>query len=398
MPGMTSSVRKPPHGVEHLACGRPPVQPGVSGSGVGRRRRTGRLPLVGCEQLDQVPLLLGDAPADRRQLVRADRTREVRPRLTHAADAPLQRLLHQPPVEARRGRPAARPRLRTRRRAGRSCRRRRPRAARRTATPSRTATRGPRADRRRARAPSRSTAARPRSSTMTLPMPQVAVDDRRRGARRPVGARASRTPSRTSGSVRRPPRTRPSTARASSTSAAPGTSAGSMACSPARNRPELVDEVLARARRTRRRAGSCGRASRPARALITRAGRAEQRAVVVDEHLGHARGRPCGTRASRRPPAASTAARPGRPGGSRRKIERAAVRRERPRLAGRAAGQPLQARRSSTGPEDRFERGLRAAQIPTLVPTGTSSTTWSRYSERPAPVEVAVAPASSCPR
>ena len=87
------------HRVEHLSSRRPTEQVGLVGP-LGRQRRgAGGRPRVGREQLDEVPLLLGHASTDGGQLVRANRARQVRPRLTHAADAPLQRLLHEPPVE-----------------------------------------------------------------------------------------------------------------------------------------------------------------------------------------------------------------------------------------------------------------------------------------------------------
>ena len=74
----------------------------------------------------------------------------------------------------------------------------------------------------------------------------------------------------------------------------------------------------------------------------------------------------------------------GRPGGSRRRMSSSPsavndhVSRDAPPVS--RCSPPI-----STGRRARARARRRAAQMPALVPTGTSSTTWSRYSDRPAP-------------
>src|SRR5205823_10255527 len=58
-----------------------------------------RLPLRRGQELDQIPLLFGYPPSDGSQLDGADSTGEVDGGLAHATNAPLERLLDEPPVE-----------------------------------------------------------------------------------------------------------------------------------------------------------------------------------------------------------------------------------------------------------------------------------------------------------
>ena len=149
---------------------------------------------------------------------------------------------------------------------------------------------------------------------------------------------------------------------------------------------EVVDEVracarvlvvaqdLARRASRRRRATSRGLRCR-ARCRRRRRGRRARR-----DRRG------C-TRAHRvRFAAASTPGSARAPGRIATQDERLAVRGERPRLARRAAGQLRAGPRSRPRPRTRREDGAQSAQMSTLVPTGMPSTTWSRYSDRPAPV------------
>ena len=300
---------------------------------------------------------------------------------------------HEPPVErvAVDGPAAGAPRRR--RRARRSCRARRPRAGaeppRLHAQPGEVLERVadvhelPVDRRRRGR----------RSSTITLPMrrsPCTSVVGR---ARRAVGARATRGPSRTSAlrSVDRA-RTRARVRQRVELGSTPGHLGRIDRVQPGEERGRARRRARARAsaysssRRIRRASVSPGtRASRGRRCRgACRRRRAAPRARAV---------RARGTRASRRPPAASSPAGPagraGRAAGSapRRRAVNDHVSRDAP---------PLSRRRSviSTGGRGRgCERGRRARQMPTVVPTGTSSTIWSRYSDEPGAVEVVAAPA-----
>ena len=82
-----------------------------SGSASGRGAASRGAARVGGEQLDQVPLLLGDPPADGGQVDRAHPAGQVEVGLDHAPDAPGQGLRDEPPVQRvavdRAGRPRA---------------------------------------------------------------------------------------------------------------------------------------------------------------------------------------------------------------------------------------------------------------------------------------------------
>ena len=285
--------------------------------------RAAALPRVGREQLDQVPLLLGDPPADRGELERADRARRGGRRAWPMQPMPHCRVFcDQPPVQrvavdgAAAGRFVGGDELVDR------CRGRRPRAARRTATPSRTATRGPRAGRRGARAPSRSTAARPCSSTITLPEPQVAVDDRRRGARAAgCATQPGVAPSRTSGCVVDAARSSAQTASTESASLGARAPRRGRSRGGRRGTRRGRRRACSRARRrTRRRAGSGAAIVSPGDAAHHEPGGAEQRRRRRRPAPRARAGRRAGTRASRRPRSRIEPGSPGRPGGSRRRI------------------------------------------------------------------------------
>ena len=142
---------------------------------------------------------------------------------------------------------------------------------------------------------------------------------------------------------------------------------------------EIVDEPRARAR-TRPRAESCERGSRPVRAPSR-----DRRCRAVCRRRRRARreraARRGRTLASRPPRYASTPARPGRPGGSRRRIRSSPlavndhVSRDAPPVRRRSSAMLTGA------PEHGLERRLESVRLPALIPTGMSLTIWSRYSE-----------------
>ena len=88
-----------PHGVEQLACGRASVEPGASGSGSG----SGAAPAAFHSSGASSSIRSHSCSATRRPIAASscERTAPERwaPRLAHAADAPLQRLLDEPPVQ-----------------------------------------------------------------------------------------------------------------------------------------------------------------------------------------------------------------------------------------------------------------------------------------------------------
>ena len=153
--GRTSSVRNSRTAASNSrAVGRP--YPVAASAG---RLRHGRLQCgphgLRRQQFQQIPLLLGGAPTHCCQLDGAHLPSQMHVGLGHAADAPGQRSLHEPPVK---GLPVDRPPARAfvrARPARRSCRGRRLPAAPRISRPAGTTRPDPRADRRDGPAPSR---------------------------------------------------------------------------------------------------------------------------------------------------------------------------------------------------------------------------------------------------
>ena len=149
---------------------------------------------------------------------------------------------------------------------------------------------------------------------------------------------------------------------------APGTSAGSIAWRPARNRPRSPTSTCrapanSSSRRMRRRDGLPGHPSHH------EPGRAEERAVVVGEHVRNPQPGPS-ARAHRVRFTAHDAGAPGRPGGSRRRMSsspsavNAHVSREAP------PGEALRARRSRPARRTRARARRRAPQMPALDSDG----------------------------